>query len=153
MACEKCGGKVDEVSKNIFFCRECGARQTTPELQKPTGLLNLVIVLNYVVGIFIVIFGLFFLFAFGIIYFEIFYFIIIIIPFFMVGILFWANAGLKKFDSSQRKNLIILYILIIILIFIGFSYISIFLPAFLLIMIGLHYYVLYVHKPTVELFK
>ncbi len=155
MACEKCGGKADEVSKNIFFCRECGARQTSPEQQKPTGLLYLVIVLNYVMMVIFIAFGGLLSLSgllMGGLPFLAFTFLGIIL-FFMAGVVFWVNLGLKKLDSSRRIYPIMLYTLITLIPFIGFFGISVMIsPVFGLILTGLNLYALYMHKPTLELF-
>ena len=72
---------------------------------------------------------------------------------FMAGVLLWSNVGLKNLVSSRRIYPILLYGLVIILpSFVGIG-IPIYFSAFMLIMIILHIYVLYMHKPTVELFK
>ncbi len=145
MACEKCGGKVDEISKNTFFCRECGVRQTSLKLQKPTGLLNLIIIFNYVMmALFIFSGGQLLLYSSS----------LGIILFFMAGVVFWSNFGLKKLDPSRRIYPVILYALITVIPFIGiFGIYIIISPVYWLILTGLNLYVLYMHKPTVELFR
>jgi hypothetical protein len=146
MECSKCGGKVDRISENNYFCRQCGARQETPVADKPKGLLYLLFALNYLNMVVLIAGAIFFFFFFN------FYYFTIIMPFFMAVILLWVNEGLKKFDPSMRKYSIIAHFLFIY-ISIGFVAYAIFVSPYLLAMAILHYYVLYMHKPTVELFR
>jgi uncharacterized membrane protein YsdA (DUF1294 family) len=148
MECSKCGGKVDRITENNYFCRKCGARQEKSQLQPSSGLLNLVVALNYVTMVLLGLFGLFLFFLFS--FYMAFY---VITPLVAAVILFWVNGELKKLEASKRKYSIIANVLITIAFIFGGIGISISVAVYPLAMGVLQYYVLYMHKPTVELFR
>ena len=154
MHCQECGGKVDKITENNYFCRQCGARQVpldpqnrTP-FQQPGGLLNVVIFLNYVTMVVLVIYGIFlvFFFSFLVIFFG-------IAPLVSAGILWWVNGILKKLELSRRKFSIIANGFVIIILFYGGIGMPMWLLFYLLAVAVIQYYILYVHQPTVEQFS
>ena len=167
MECKKCGGKVDKITEGNYFCRECGARHNNAmrvRFEKGTsetpvqvtygrgtsGLLKVVIILNYVVMVLGILGG---LFVFGLLLIAFYYFdVISLIPFLLAAFLYWINAGLKKFDSSRRKYSIIANVLILIVFAYGFLGGFGFIVVFMLAIVAFQYYVLYMHPPTIAIF-
>lgn len=162
MYCEKCGGKVDKISEDNFFCRKCGARHEIKTFQGisgqgtpvqgtsgrgTSGLLNVVIILNYVTMALLVLFGLFLflIYAFYLVFFT-------VLPLVVAGILWWVNGELKKLDTSKRKYTIIANFLVIFVFFFGGIGMSIWIMAYLLVVATIQYYILFLHQPTIAIF-